>query len=41
MNFLLVLMPVLVILVCRTLCTVRPAPAPIYLEKNPRNGVCS
>lgn len=33
MNALLALMPVLVILAFRTLCTLKPAPVPTYLEK--------
>ena len=38
MNLLLVLMPVLVILAFRTLCTLNPPPVPAYLEKKLRNG---
>ena len=39
MNLLLALMPVLVILAFRTLCTLNPAPVPVYLENKPRNGL--
>lgn len=35
MDALLALMPLLVLLACRTLCTLWPAPVPTYLEKRP------
>ena len=35
MALLLSLMPVLVILACRTLCTLGPPPVPTYLKKRP------
>ena len=39
MDFILALMPLLVILAARTLCTLNPRPVPSYLEKKPRNGL--
>jgi hypothetical protein len=39
-GLLLSLMPVLVILAFRTLCTLRPAPVPTYLEKRRSSSCC-